>query len=572
MTKLLDTSSLIQYLGGEGSNKKFCFIMGSGCSVENGIPTGWDLSSKWYKELNDIYKNEEIECWKLNENIKDDEFGVNYAKIFKFRFAKQPSAGYDAINAEIEKGRIGIGHVILAQLMLKTGSNVVITTNFDTLVEETLYTFTNSRPVICGHESTARYAFPRPDHPLIIKIHRDRFMEPFNTAEEVETLQPEWISALNHVFERFIPIVIGYGGNDGSLMGYLRNALPCERMFWCVTSERPVRKEIRDVIAHHNGNIIKIESFNRFMLRMIPLYNITDINQVVTEKAHRLADNYTEALITLTRQVSAGDDAGERASIEKLIETYTPEDWWYWELKSRLARSDAEELEIYKAGLEKLPKSPDLNYYYAWKLQDLFPDKAIPFLKKAVRYNPEYSEAWYTLGAIYYRRGQIKRAIQYFQKAVEIKTSFTQAWNQLASCYHTIGDFQRAIYAYKAILTEQPDRSLTWNNLGFTYKTLGEINDAVNCFEKAIESDPTLPQPYFNMGNIFYKAGDNLTAIEYYSKAVKADSNFADAYYNMGLAYENIDEDKKAKDVFYQAFLIRPDDPSFKDRVDLSKT
>ncbi|MFY0535026.1 hypothetical protein [Nannocystis pusilla] len=41
-----------------------------------------------------------------------------------------------------------------------------------------------------------------------------------NQAAEIAALQTAWIEPLTRVFRAYTPIVIGYGGNDGSLMGF----------------------------------------------------------------------------------------------------------------------------------------------------------------------------------------------------------------------------------------------------------------------------------------------------------------------------------------------------------------
>jgi hypothetical protein len=40
------------------------------------------------------------------------------------------------------------------------------------------------------------------------------------------TIPGEWAAALTKIFDRFTPIVIGYGGNDGNLMGFLKKLPP----------------------------------------------------------------------------------------------------------------------------------------------------------------------------------------------------------------------------------------------------------------------------------------------------------------------------------------------------------
>jgi hypothetical protein len=58
-------------------------------------------------------------------------------------------------------------------------------------------------------------------HPLIAKIHRDLLLEPINTPEGTARLADGWNRALKELLGYYTPIVIGYGGNDGSLMDFL---------------------------------------------------------------------------------------------------------------------------------------------------------------------------------------------------------------------------------------------------------------------------------------------------------------------------------------------------------------
>ena len=47
-----------------------------------------------------------------------------------------------------------------------------------------------------------------------------------NKPDELKRLSKGWEAALRTLFEHFIPIVIGYGGNDEDLMGFLDRLEP----------------------------------------------------------------------------------------------------------------------------------------------------------------------------------------------------------------------------------------------------------------------------------------------------------------------------------------------------------
>ncbi len=107
---------------------------------------------------------------------------------------------------------------MLAQILGETRNKVVVTTNFDNLVVDALSIYTTATPLICGHESLAGFIRTKPSRPQVVKVHRDLFYAPKNANDELGELPPPFADALKSLFATHVPIVIGYGGNDGSLM------------------------------------------------------------------------------------------------------------------------------------------------------------------------------------------------------------------------------------------------------------------------------------------------------------------------------------------------------------------
>ena len=104
--------------------------------------------------------------------------------------------------------------------MATTSHKVAVTTNFDNLIADALSIYTRIFPLVCGHESLTGYIRPNLRRPLVAKIHRDLLLAPLSNPDEIAELPVEWAAALKKILDRFTPIVIGYGGNDGSLMGF----------------------------------------------------------------------------------------------------------------------------------------------------------------------------------------------------------------------------------------------------------------------------------------------------------------------------------------------------------------
>lgn len=95
----------------------------------------------------------------------------------------------------MEHSRSSIGYVILSYLLSNTQHNVVITTNFDHLIEDAVNYYEQKIPLVIGHEFLAHYVTKQISRPTIIKIHRDLLLDPKNRADELEMLHDNWKKA-----------------------------------------------------------------------------------------------------------------------------------------------------------------------------------------------------------------------------------------------------------------------------------------------------------------------------------------------------------------------------------------
>lgn len=93
------------------------------------------------------------------------------------------------------------GYHMLARLLTDAdkGNNLVITTNFDSLIEDALYLYTSRKPLVINHELLAEYIGScKPGRPIIAKIHRGMFFDPLNDPEDTEGLRGNWRDILKY--------------------------------------------------------------------------------------------------------------------------------------------------------------------------------------------------------------------------------------------------------------------------------------------------------------------------------------------------------------------------------------
>lgn len=72
-----------------------------------------------------------------------------YFDIYKLRFHANPRKGYSYLEKIMERCDPSLGYHTLAKLLTEDNqNNLVITTNFDSLVEDALFLYTDKKPLV----------------------------------------------------------------------------------------------------------------------------------------------------------------------------------------------------------------------------------------------------------------------------------------------------------------------------------------------------------------------------------------------------------------------------------------
>ena len=400
--------------------RSLAFILGAGASASSGIPTGGKLAYGWLQEWHQrecLEPDTDLQSW-AREQLKNPAFithqdakpayqdaASHYSTIFERRFAGDYTSGYAALEDAMEDAAPSVGYSILAKILDETHHRVVVTTNFDNLVADAMAIHASRSPLIVGHEALAGFARPQLRRPLVAKIHRDLHLAPKNDREGVNTLDQGWGNSLSQLLQYSTPLVLGYAGNDGSLMGFL-NDLPAGhipgRLFWCYRDEPPAQNVLA-TIAKHSGVIVKISGFDEFMQELVkqvlPEFKLGQLVRDIDQLAKERKEKYREA-------------------IKK-----NPDSWWVVELAAQ-AETDMDKREaIYREGLKKFPQSAELAGNFANFLADQRHDydEAERYYRKALELDP--SHAAHTgnfANFLASQRHDYDKAEHYYRKALEL--------------------------------------------------------------------------------------------------------------------------------------------------------
>ncbi len=117
-------------------------------------------------------------------------------------------------------------------------------------------------------------------------------------------------------------------------------------------------------------------------------------------------------------------------------------------------------------------------------------DAAVPYLRAAVRQQPESGPAHYNLGTAYAASGLLDAARASFESAVRLKPAHAEAHNSLGATLAKAGRPRDAIPHFRAATASRPGYAKAIGNLARAHERLGEAGAAIRVLEAGIRASP----------------------------------------------------------------------------------
>lgn len=359
----------------DAQDKRYAFFLGSGCSVSSGIKTAGGLvDDEWLPRLRDFRApgQTDFKGWGTQEIGYDPKSpAASYGTLMKHLFL-QPEEQQREIERLCDNKFPAFGYSVLAELMERSNSNgtfnVILTTNFDDLVADALYLFTSIRPLVIHHESLAGYIRPTRTRPLIVKLHGDNHLSPYNTPEQTASLPDKTNRQVRNLLHDRGLIFLGYSGNDESIMRLLKalpdDALPLE-IYWCSDIEPTC--QLSNWLHEREAIWVESPHFDEFMLL---IHAAMDLGHPKPKRFEEVFDKRMETYKELTKAIAQGPtDTPEKAALKAAViktDKSFP-DWQAVLLEAyRFEKADpALTEEIYKEGINRFSDSADILGNYA---------------------------------------------------------------------------------------------------------------------------------------------------------------------------------------------------------------
>lgn len=270
-------SDLIRFLNIRcDDTPNYSLLLGAGCSITSGIKSGGQLINEWKKEIaisNNIPEDsDEFDKFFESQDWYDDR--NPYSSLFERRYDLQRQRR-SFVENEVANKNPSIGYAYLVKLIEQNYFNAVFTTNFDDLLNEAFYRFSNVRPVVCAHDSAISSITITSKRPKIIKLHGDYLFEDIkSTLRETESLEGNMKNKFIEFSKDYGLIVVGYAGNDRSIMDILSYLLKKEEFFkngiyWCIRKgDKNISDELKKLLWKDRVYFIQIDGFDEFMAEL----------------------------------------------------------------------------------------------------------------------------------------------------------------------------------------------------------------------------------------------------------------------------------------------------------------
>lgn len=431
---------------GKEAGRGCTLLIGSGCSVKAGIPTGSGFVE-----------------------IIQEEYPREYARAAEKTYPScmaelSPGERRDLITRYVDKAKINWAHICIAQLMKEGYISRVLTTNFDPLVIRAC-ALLGFFPAVYDFATSGHFkATVIPDKAVFYLHGQHTGFVLLNTDEECRKHSESLVPVFQEAEQGRLWLVVGYSGQSDTVFEHLTKVKQFEYgLYWICRRDEPP-KHIRDGLLTEDKHAFYLGKYNAddFFVRL------TQYLGCFPEFVSKPFSHYDKLLSSIAPYTMPGQetekDVTERARehLKKVIEEYEIGD-------KTIGTDSGEEL------IQYLPQLAE-QYLMTGEYEKLIALQ--PVYEKGDA--PELGES---ISWAYIMQGNNLLAEAETRDGVEADKLFEQAYEKYKAAVGIKPDSHEALYNWGNALAEQAD-----TKTGEDAVYLCE--QAINKFKFAIEIEP----------------------------------------------------------------------------------
>lgn len=423
----------------------FALFIGAGGSVTSGVKSATEMIEDWrYRLYEQSHSSEEYEDWLSKQEWFNSD--KEYSRVFE-KVCDTPAQRRICIENYVKDAKPSWGYIYLSNLIANNYFNVIFTTNFDDLLNEACFLYADLKPIVCAHDSAVANIRITSARPKIIKLHGDFLYDNIkSTTSETKRLETNMESKFSQFATEYGLVVVGYGGNDDSIIKILRELIRTPEYFpnglyWCVKRGDELSQKVEQLIRMPQVYCVEIEGFDEFMAHLHKKSGL--------QLPDLIKDPYkatTDRLNTLFSRVGSKLE-GERKIENPII---------------------SEDMKQLRGAIEAFEE------VISKKEEAL--DKLVPYA---------------LLGALAYDTSEYHAAITYYEKAQRLGELSEEDMEKFCLSYLNMEDFENAQKIVDRVTQSYPESPATYRRQADLYYFTGDTVKALTSLQEALRYSQT---------------------------------------------------------------------------------
>ncbi len=274
----------------------YALLLGSGISRAAGIPTGFEVVNELVAKLARL------------EGISPDELPLewyerihghppSYSSLLETIGTTEDIRGllrplFEPTETDLDMGlkQPTQAHQAVAQLVRSGHIRVIVTTNFDRLMEQALNSEGLAASVICTPDQALGATPLAHSRCTIVKLNGDYLDSPLkNLPGELDTIGPAFDKLLDQIFDEYGLIVCGWSGAHDVALKRALDRCPSRRYLTIWASVGPLSDDAQRIVVQRGGRAIEVAHADGFFCqleeKLHSLDDLTSVEPLSTETA-----------------------------------------------------------------------------------------------------------------------------------------------------------------------------------------------------------------------------------------------------------------------------------------------
>jgi anaphase-promoting complex subunit 3 len=187
-------------------------------------------------------------------------------------------------------------------------------------------------------------------------------------------------------------------------------------------------------------------------------------------------------------------------------------------------------------------------------------ETALVFFQRSLQLDPDFAYTHTLSGYEYMANEDFDKAIKCFREAMRVDEGRYNAWYGLGAIYYRQEKYDLAVHHFKKAVDLHPESSVLLCNLGMAQWSNRQMYLALDTLGLAIQVDPRNPQARFQRANIYTAMGRLEDAVKELEQVRDAAPREATVYFTMGKVLKRLKRPQEAMKCFLTAMDLDPKD------------